>query len=93
MKRLIKRNGLLDPQPAYYAGKSLLTLGLLTVSLTLAFVLDDAWFQLLNAVYLVSIFAPNHKAMPLLERDSEADFSLPLIGSPVGRVERIGLVP
>ena len=29
LKRLIKHRGLLDQQPAYFAGKSLLTLGLL----------------------------------------------------------------
>jgi hypothetical protein len=29
LKRLIKQRGLLDQQPAYFAGKSLLTLGLL----------------------------------------------------------------
>ena len=28
----------------------------------------------LYGVYMVSIFAPNHKAMPLLENDSEEDF-------------------
>jgi fatty acid desaturase len=28
----------------------------------------------LFGTYMVSIFAPNHKAMPLLERDSEVDF-------------------
>jgi fatty acid desaturase len=28
----------------------------------------------LFGTYLVSIFAPNHKAMPLLDRDSEVDF-------------------
>jgi hypothetical protein len=31
LKRLIKQRGLLDQQPAYFAGKSLLTLGLLAV--------------------------------------------------------------
>src|SRR5215208_2848131 len=52
LKRLIKENGLLDRQPAYYAGKMAFTLGLLAVGLTLLFILGDAWFQLLNAVYL-----------------------------------------
>jgi fatty acid desaturase len=28
----------------------------------------------LFGTYMVSIFAPNHKAMPLLERDSKVDF-------------------
>jgi fatty acid desaturase len=56
LKRLIKENGLLDPQPAYYGGKMAFTLGLLAVSLILLFVLGDTWFQLLNAVYLAFVF-------------------------------------
>jgi hypothetical protein len=32
------------------------TLGLLAVSLALLFVLDDTWFQLLNAIYLAFVF-------------------------------------
>src|SRR5215208_5758352 len=56
LKRLIKKYGLLDLQPAYYAGKMAFTLGLLAVSLALLFVLDDTWFQLLNAAYLAFVF-------------------------------------
>src|SRR5215212_1287838 len=56
LKRLIKQNGLLDRQPAYYAGKTVFTLGLLAVSMALLFVLGDAWFQLLNAAYLAFVF-------------------------------------
>ena len=56
LKRLIKQNGLLDRQPAYYAGKTAFTLGLLAVSLALMFLLGDTWFQLLNAVYLAFVF-------------------------------------
>ncbi|MDQ3498556.1 MAG: fatty acid desaturase, partial [Actinomycetota bacterium] len=56
MKRLIKKNGLLDRQPAYYAAKTALTLGLLAVSLALLFVLGNTWFQLLNAAYLAFVF-------------------------------------
>ena len=56
MKRLIKHNGLLDRQPTYYAGKTVFTLGLLAVSLALLFVLDDTWFQLLNAACLAFVF-------------------------------------
>ena len=41
LKRLIKQNGLLDRQPAYYTGKTVFTLGLLAVSLALLFVLGD----------------------------------------------------
>jgi fatty acid desaturase len=53
---MIKQNGLLDRQPAYYAAKTALTLGLLAVSLALLFVLGDSWFQLANAVYLAFVF-------------------------------------
>jgi hypothetical protein len=41
LKRLMKENRLLDRQPAYYAGKSALTIGLLAVSLTLLLVLNS----------------------------------------------------
>jgi fatty acid desaturase len=56
LKRLIKRNGLLDRQPAYHVAKTAFTLGLLAVSLALLFVLGDSWFQLLNAAYLAVVF-------------------------------------
>ena len=56
LKRLIKQNGLLDRQPAYYAGKTVFTLSLLAVSMALLFVLGDTWFQLLNAAYLAFVF-------------------------------------
>src|SRR5215218_3590573 len=56
LKRLIKQNGLLDRQPAYYVGKITLTLGLLAVSLTLLLILDNPWLQLLNAAYLAFVF-------------------------------------
>jgi hypothetical protein len=56
LKRLIKKNGLLDRQPAYHAGKMAFTLGLLAVSLALLFVIGDTWFQLLNAIYLAFVF-------------------------------------
>ncbi len=56
LKRLIKQNGLMDRQPAYYAGKISFTLGLLAVSLALLPILGDSWLQLLNAVYLAFVF-------------------------------------
>ena len=56
LKRSIKQNGLLDRQPAYYAGKTALTVGLLAVGLGLLFVSDSLWFQMLNAVYLAFAF-------------------------------------
>jgi fatty acid desaturase len=56
LKHLIKKNGLLDRQPAYYAAKMTFTLGLLAVSLALLFVLGDSRFQLLNAAYIAFVF-------------------------------------
>ena len=56
LKRLIKQRGLLDQQPAYLAGKSLLTLGLLAVCLTFLLILQNTWLQLLNAAYLAFVF-------------------------------------
>src|SRR5215217_4935168 len=56
LKRLIKQRGLLDQQPAYFAVKTVFTLGLLAVSLALLFILGDTWFQLLNAAYLAFVF-------------------------------------
>jgi fatty acid desaturase len=56
LKRLVKQRGLLDRQPAYYAGKTAFTLGPLAVSLALLFVLGDTWFQLLNAAFLAFVF-------------------------------------
>lgn len=56
LKRLIKQEGLLDQQPAYFAAKSILTFGLLAVSLTLLLILDNTWLQLLNAAYLAFVF-------------------------------------
>src|SRR5829696_3176953 len=56
LKRLIKQRGLLDQQLAYYAVKTVFTLGLLVVSLALLFILGDTWFQHLNAAYLAFVF-------------------------------------
>ena len=56
LKQIIKQNGLLDRQPAYYAGKISFTLSLLAVSLTLLLILKNPWLQLLNAAYLAFVF-------------------------------------
>jgi fatty acid desaturase len=56
LKQLIKQRGLLDQQPAYFAGKILLTLGWLAVGLTLLLIVDNLWLQLLNAAYLAFVF-------------------------------------
>ena len=56
LKRLIKHNGLLDQQPAYYTVKIILTLGLFALSLTFLLILDNLWLQLLNAAFLAFVF-------------------------------------
>jgi fatty acid desaturase len=56
LKWLIKRQGLLDKQPAYYTYKILLTSGMLALSLALVLLTDTLWLQLLNAAYLAFIF-------------------------------------
>jgi fatty acid desaturase len=56
LKGIIKQQGLLDKQPAYYTYKILLTLGMLTLSLTILLVIDNLWLQLLNAAYLAFVF-------------------------------------
>ncbi|HET7479551.1 MAG TPA: acyl-CoA desaturase [Rubrobacteraceae bacterium] len=66
LKRLIKQEGLLDQQPAYFAGKSILTFGLLAVSLTLLLISGNTWIQLLNAAYLAFVFVQ----ISLLAHDS-----------------------
>ncbi len=56
LKRLIKQKGLLDQQPSYFAGKIILTLGLLAPSLILLLILGNLWLHLLNAAYLAFVF-------------------------------------
>ena len=56
LKRVIKQKGLLDQQPAYFAGKSVLNLSLLAMSLTLLLILENPWLQLLNAACLAFVF-------------------------------------
>ena len=52
LKQLMKQQGLLDQQPAYYTCKILFTLSLLAVSLVILFTVNNFWLQLLNAIYL-----------------------------------------
>jgi fatty acid desaturase len=56
LRRIIKEQGLLDKQPAYYCYKILSTLGLLALSLTLLVVVDNFWIQLANAAFLAFVF-------------------------------------
>ena len=57
LKRSIKQRGLMTRQPAYFAGKFALTLGMLAVSLgLLLFFASTTWLQLLNAAFLAFVF-------------------------------------
>ena len=56
LKRIVKQRGLMIRQPAYFAGKFALTLGMLAVSLGLLLAFDSTWLQLLNAAYLAFVF-------------------------------------
>ncbi|HEX5850806.1 MAG TPA: fatty acid desaturase [Rubrobacter sp.] len=56
LKRLVKEEGLLDRQPAYFGGKIALNALLLAVGLALLPILDNTWLQLANAVYLAFVF-------------------------------------
>lgn len=49
LKKLIKRDGLLDKQPVYYTYKIFTTLGLLALSVVFLFVVHNFWFQIGNA--------------------------------------------
>lgn len=52
LKKLIKKNGLLNRQPIYYTYKIATTLGLFVLSIVLLFVVHNFWFQLFNALLL-----------------------------------------
>jgi fatty acid desaturase len=56
LKRLIKKNGLLDRQPAYYAAKISFTLALLAASVALVPILGGSRLQLLNAAFMAFAF-------------------------------------
>ncbi|MCH8160817.1 MAG: fatty acid desaturase, partial [Chloroflexi bacterium] len=52
LKRRIVAAGLLEKQPGYYFFNVAVRLALLAASITLLFVIDILWVQLLNAVFL-----------------------------------------
>lgn len=56
LKRRIKKEGLMDWQPAYYAIKFALTFGLLALRVVLVIVLDNPWLQMFNAEYMAFVF-------------------------------------
>jgi fatty acid desaturase len=56
LKRMLQQRGLMERQPAYYATRIVLTLGMLAVGITLLIVITNPWLQLLNAVYLGFVY-------------------------------------
>ena len=56
LKRIVKQRGLMIRQPAYFARKFALTLGMLAVSLGLLLAFGSTWLQLLNAAFLAFAF-------------------------------------
>lgn len=56
LKRLAKKRGLMDRQPAYYAVKIPFTLALLAASIALLVLFAGTWFQLLNAAFMAFAF-------------------------------------
>src|SRR5215467_3068909 len=52
LKQIMKQQGLLDQQLAYYTYKTLFTLSLLVMGLAFLFIVDNSWLELLNAIYL-----------------------------------------
>ena len=57
LRTLITRAGLLEKRPVYYVVKIGYTLGLLGVSLAILILVDNLWFQLLNAAFLGIVFS------------------------------------
>lgn len=57
LKRLIKKNGLLDKQPLYYSYKVMTIAGMLVLSISLLFVVHNFWFQLCNALLFAVVSA------------------------------------
>jgi fatty acid desaturase len=56
LRRIVKHRGLMVRQPAYFAGKFALTLGMLAASLGLLLAFGSTWLQLLNAAFLAFVF-------------------------------------
>jgi fatty acid desaturase len=56
LKRLLQQRGLMERQPAYYATKMALALGMLAIGLTVLIVVTNPWLQLLNAVFMGFVY-------------------------------------
>lgn len=57
LRRIIKDQGLLDKQPAYYSFKIVTTMALLALSIALLVVLENTWLLLANAAFLAFVFS------------------------------------
>ena len=56
LRKIIKEEGLLDKAITYYIFKILSTLSLLAISITVLVLVDNFWFQLVNAAFLAFVF-------------------------------------
>ena len=56
LRKIIKEEGLLDKTITYYIFKILSTLSLLAISITVLVLVDNFWFQLVNAAFLAFVF-------------------------------------
>lgn len=56
LSRQINAARLLDRQPWYYLGKTLLTAAMLTLSIAVLVLVENLWIQLLNAIFLSFVF-------------------------------------
>ena len=52
LRRIIKRQGLLEKQPAYYTFKIVSSVAMLMGSIAFLFLVDNFWLQLVNAAFL-----------------------------------------
>ncbi|GCF11019.1 fatty acid desaturase family protein [Dictyobacter arantiisoli] len=57
LKQLVKRQGLLEKQPAYYTSRIVMLAALLVASLVALCFVHLFWFQLLDAVFMAFVFA------------------------------------
>ena len=56
LRQIIKEEGLLDKSITYYIFKILSTLSLLAISISVLLLVDNFWFQLVNAAFLAFVF-------------------------------------
>ena len=57
LRRIVRRQGLLDRQPIYYSIKISLTVGAVAGSIAFLVLVNSVWLQMLNAVFLGFVFS------------------------------------